>query len=83
MTCEQVSATIATMNPTQAIQVLLAAKRTESRIAADAGTTQGTINKIKHGRTPRYDLGLALVAEAKKAMRTKAYKESGHVAPDA
>lgn len=66
------------MSPTEAIQVLLAAKWTEMRIAADVKTTQGTINKIKHGRTPRYDLGLALIASARKVMRTKAYKERQH-----
>jgi hypothetical protein len=55
------------MNPTEAIQALLAARWTESRIAAQAKTSQANINRIKGGRMPGYDLGLRLVAMGRRA----------------
>lgn len=63
------------MNPTDAVKTLLAAGLTESQIADDVGSSQPTINRIKGGQVCTYDLGIALIAKARKVMRTNAYKE--------
>lgn len=53
------------MNPAQAITALLErADWTEVRIAAAVGTTQPTVNRIKRGASPSYQVGTALVALA-------------------
>lgn len=55
------------MTPATAIQTLLASGWTEAKIAAEVGTTQPTINRIKRGATPSYDVGAAVVALAQTA----------------
>jgi transcriptional regulator with XRE-family HTH domain len=50
------------MNPSSAIEVLIASGLTESQIGALVGARQSTINRIRHGRQkPSYDVGVALV----------------------
>lgn len=49
------------MTPSKAIARLLATGRTESAIASLVGTTQSTINRIRHGRDPRWTLGQRLI----------------------
>ena len=53
------------MNPAQAITALLERPDwTEVRIAVAVGTTQPTVNRIKRGASPSYQVGAALVALA-------------------
>jgi hypothetical protein len=49
------------MTPRNAISALLANNWTEQMVAAEAGTTQPTINRIKHGASPSYEVGARLV----------------------
>ena len=48
------------MNPSANIIKLLNAGFTETAIAAAAGTNQSTINRIKHGGQPGFELGLRI-----------------------
>jgi transcriptional regulator with XRE-family HTH domain len=51
------------MKPSDAIQRLLDSQEwTESRIAAEVGTSQPTVNRIKRGASPSYEVGAAIVA---------------------
>lgn len=50
------------MTPSQAIQSLLDAGCTEAGIAKAVGTSQPTINRIKKGSAPRYEVGARLMA---------------------
>lgn len=52
------------MTPATAIQTLLASGWTEAKIATEVGATQPTINRIKRGAKPSYDVGVAIVALA-------------------
>jgi hypothetical protein len=52
---------MAAMDPKTAILALLANDWTETRIAQAVGTTQPTINRIKHGGDPGYERGARLV----------------------
>lgn len=63
------------MNPTKAVQTLLKCHWTQTEIATRVGTTQGNINKIKDGQEPRYELGLQLVALARRVAAQEARKE--------
>lgn len=49
--------------PRYAVQALVAAEWTESRIATACGTSQSTINRVKHGRqqSVSFELGSALI----------------------
>lgn len=49
------------MQPSDAINALILAGWTEALIAAEVGTSQATINRIKHGSRPAYDTGRALI----------------------
>jgi len=47
----------------QSIHELIAAGYSEEQIAAHAGTTQPSINRIKRGKQkPGYEIGVAIVA---------------------
>lgn len=63
------------MKPTDAVKALIQCRWTETRIAERVGTTQGNINRIKTGREPRYDLGLQIVALARRVCAQEARKE--------
>jgi len=52
------------MTPATAIQTLLASGWTEAKIAAEVGTTQPTINRIKRDAKPSWDVGVAVIALA-------------------
>lgn len=54
------------MTPQRAIQVLVAADWTETKIASAVGTKQPTINRIKSGKQEScsYELGAALISLA-------------------
>lgn len=54
------------MSPNDAIAKLAAAGWTESEIANAVGVAQSTINRIKRGARPNFEVGSALVALAKK-----------------
>jgi hypothetical protein len=60
------------MTPTDAVQRLIQAGMTEAAIADKVEAEQSTINRIKHGREPRWGLGQALVllAQRQKQRRT-------------
>lgn len=62
------------MSPSQAIEHLIAQGMTEQAIASKAGTTQSTVNRIRHGQQPSFDLGKSLVelAQQNKPRRAKA-----------
>lgn len=49
------------MKPSEAIAALIERGLTEAAIAAQVGTTQSTINRIRRGQQPSYDLGKALI----------------------
>lgn len=49
------------MKPADAVSHLLALGWTETDLADHAGTSQPTINRIKHGASPSYETGKALV----------------------
>lgn len=66
--------TFRSMKPTEAVNALIKARWTEVRIAERVGTTQGNINRIKGGREPKYDLGLAIVALARRVVAQEARK---------
>jgi hypothetical protein len=67
------------MNPTEAVQTLIKHRWTETEIAVRVGTTQGTVNKIKAGREPRYELGHQLVALARR-VEAQAQRKARHAA---
>jgi transcriptional regulator with XRE-family HTH domain len=55
------------MNPQDAVKALIASGWTEQRIAAEAGTSQPTINRIKNGRhRASFDVGQALITLARR-----------------
>lgn len=45
------------MNVQEMVNSLIKRGLTESGIAKQVGVTQGSINRIKHGAMPKYDLG--------------------------
>jgi len=49
------------MTPAVAIQKLIAAGLTEIEIGQKVGAHQSTINRIKRGQTPAWEVGAALV----------------------
>lgn len=49
------------MTPSEAIEKLRAAGRSEQSIAAAVATSQPTINRIRKGQEPNYALGKALI----------------------
>lgn len=53
------------MNPKDAISALQKSGWTETMIANAVGTSQPTINRIKRGAMPGYDIGAAIVALAR------------------
>jgi hypothetical protein len=59
------------MNPSDAISALIARGETEASIASAVGSSQPTINRIRHGQTPAYPLGRSLVELAKKTKPRK------------
>lgn len=50
------------MTPSNAITALISAGWTEAGIAEEVGTSQPTINRIRHGAQPRFQLGTDLLA---------------------
>ena len=56
------------MNPTEAVKHLNANGWTETALSLKLGCSQSTINRIKHGTRPHFELGLILV---KMAQRTR------------
>lgn len=63
------------MTPSEAILALTDAGCTESAIAQAAGTSQPTINRIKHGADPGYELGNRIVRlRAKEVLRLQRVK---------
>lgn len=57
--------------PRRAVRSLLAAQWTEARIAAACGTSQSTVNRLKHGKqkSVSYELGTALIRLAERQRR--------------
>lgn len=79
------------MKPSQAIEKLLAAGLTEAAIGDAVGARQSTVNKIKHGTVPNWDLGRKLIELAEgldddevdnSARRVKAANEGGAAETD-
>lgn len=56
------------MTPSLAISRLLDAGWTETGLAEAVGSTQPTINRIKHGASPLYEVGAALVELARREL---------------
>jgi hypothetical protein len=63
------------MNPTDAVKTLIECQWTETAIAKRVGSTQANINRIKAGSEPRYELGLQIVALARRVAAQKARRE--------
>jgi hypothetical protein len=59
------------LSPQDAVQVLVAAKWSEARIAKAAGTSQPTIHRLKHGtqRTVAFEVGAELIRLARELPR--------------
>lgn len=53
------------MNPSEAIEHLIALGWTEKSIGSEVGANQSTINRIRNGQVPNWETGAALVALAK------------------
>lgn len=62
------------MKPIEAIAALQKNGWTETTIAQAVGTSQPTINRIKSGSMPLFDLGIALVNLAKRDKPARARK---------
>lgn len=65
------------MKPSDAIALLIQHAWTETRIADAIGTSQPTINRIKKGAKPSFDVGHALIELAKRSKPTPKRKPSG------
>ena len=64
------------MNPSEAVKELIRCKWTETEIAKRVRSTQANINRIKSGREPKYELGLAIVALARRVVAQDARKQA-------
>lgn len=64
------------MTPATAIQELIAGGMTEAEIGQKVGAHQSTINRIKNGQTPTWEVGAALVALASKKRRSSSGKKA-------
>jgi transcriptional regulator with XRE-family HTH domain len=63
------------MSPSEAVRALLEGGLSESAIAARCGVNQSSVNRIKRGAVPNYDVGRQLVALARKEKRRVAQRE--------
>lgn len=68
------------MRPSEAIEHLILAGLSETAIGSEVGANQSTINRIRRGKSPRFELGSALVALAK---RTPLPEPAAKPAPEA
>lgn len=53
------------MSPQEAVEILIARGWTEAAIAEAIGVTQPTVNRIKTGSKPSWEVGAAVIALAK------------------
>lgn len=67
---------VGTMKPSEAVAELQNLGWTQAEIAASVGSTQPTIARIKAGKPPFFDVGIALVNLAAREVKPKGRKKA-------